>query len=133
VFGLDFQGGHAISAFVVTTLAGVPFAVYAIAVVRGVIRRRWWILLSLAALTALAVFGIGAWWLRSDSLAMTQWEHYDRSGWPVVAVLGPYQVGALVLVLWAAHSLWVVVRGAIRRLSDRHLAKTSDGPSSSSP
>jgi hypothetical protein len=116
VFGLHFQGGDAIAAFVVTTLAGVPFAVYAVVVVRSVIRRRWRVLLSLAALTALASIGIGEWWLRFDGLAMTPLEHYDRSGWPAVAVLGAYPVGALVLLLWTARGLWVVVRGAIRGL-----------------
>ncbi len=120
MFGLDYLGGDAIAAFIVTTLAGIPFAVYAVVVVRSVIRRRWRVLASLAALTALASIGIGAWWLQSDGPAMTQFEHYDWSGWPAVVVPGAYLVGALVLalvlVLWTARSLWVVLRGAIRSL-----------------
>jgi hypothetical protein len=116
VFAYDLQGRHAIAAFIVTTLAGIPFAVYAVVVGRSAIRRRWRLLLLLAGLTAVASIGVGAWWLRSDGLVMAEIEHYDWSGWPAVAVPGAYLVGTLVLVLWTAWSLWVVVRGAIRSL-----------------
>jgi hypothetical protein len=96
--------------FALGTLAGTPIVALAGLVAWSFIRLRGKALADLAALTVVTSALVAAAWLWIDSRAMPTIEHYDRSGWPLILVLGAYGIGALLPVAW-------MLRGAYRRIT----------------
>ena len=95
-----------------STLAGIPFLVYAGAVGQSIINRRFRRFAVLIGLTALYAAVIASWWLWHDSRGMSAFEYYSWSGWYVVAIPGAFIVGALACITWPA-------RGAFRLIVRR--------------
>ena len=54
----------------------------------------------MAGLAVVASALIAVAWLWADSRGMPAIEHYSRSGWPLVLVLGAYAVGVLLPIGW---------------------------------
>jgi hypothetical protein len=67
--------------YVVGTLMGIPFLVYAARIVVNILRRRWRRLLVFIALTLLAAAAVAACWVSFDMRTMPAIEHYDWSAW----------------------------------------------------
>jgi hypothetical protein len=86
--------------FVLATLAGIPIVICTAQAIWNLVRGRWTFLAGMAGLTIVASAAIAAAWIWSDSRTMPAIEHYGRSGWPLVLLLGAYAVGALLPIGW---------------------------------
>jgi len=104
-----------ITIFSLITLAGIPFAVFAIVVGSSLAHRSWKRLLWLFGLTALSSAVVVACWLWWDMRGMMAIEHYTWSGWYTIALLGAYTVGVLAVIAWTARGLFRFVRRLGRR------------------
>jgi hypothetical protein len=82
------------------TLAGLPVAICAALIASSAFRRRWRRLVKLVGLTLLITVVIGAGWLWFDMRSMPAIEHYERSGWELVILVGAYAVGAGAILAW---------------------------------
>jgi PQQ-like domain len=87
--------------FAIGTLAGVPIVFCALWIARSLTRLCFKPSLAFATLTVVGSLAIAALWLWFDRKSMSAVEHYDRTGWYLVALPGAY-VAAVVLVLTRA-------------------------------
>ena len=92
------------------TVAGLPVVIFAGLILASAFRLRWRRLALVVALTFLVTVAIGACWLWFDMPSMPAIEHYERSGWEMVILVGAYSVGAGAILAWSARGSFRLAR-----------------------
>jgi tRNA A-37 threonylcarbamoyl transferase component Bud32/outer membrane protein assembly factor BamB len=95
-----------LGSLIVVVVLGGPSLVFVSRVARAAFRRRWpmlGLLLAVALLAALAHAGV---WLALDARGMDPEEHYSWDGWSVMLLIGAYEAGVLLVVMFCLVKLF---------------------------